>query len=308
VLQEKIAPSVRDALPVFVSGGQITGRTDLDTRIEGGAELRKGDLVIRADRLQYNQPADEAKALGNVHINRAGNVYEGPALELRVDAFEGFFTQPSYQFLRNRAHGQAQRIDFLDDQRAVIHDATFTTCKREPMADWLPDWVLKATRLGIDNEEETGTAQGALLSFKGVPLLPIPYLSFPLSDKRKSGFLPPTVGLDNVNGTEFAQPYYWDIAPNRDATLTPTLMTKRGVNLGGEFRYLEPDYAGALRAEWMPRDSLRDRSRWGFNASHQARIKSDWTDDGLALNLSLNRVSDDNYWPCAPCSGKPCRM
>jgi lipopolysaccharide assembly outer membrane protein LptD (OstA) len=84
--------------------------------------------------------------------------------------------------------------------------------------DWVPDWVLKATRLGIDNEEETGTAQGALLSFKGVPLLPIPYLSFPLSDKRKSGYLPPTVGLDNVNGTEFAQPYYWDIAPNRDAT------------------------------------------------------------------------------------------
>jgi LPS-assembly protein len=296
VLQEKLAPATRNALPVFVSGGQITGRTDLDTRIEGGAELRKGDLVIRADRLQYNQPTDEAKALGQVHINRAGNVYEGPALELRVDAFEGFFSQPSYQFLRNRAHGQAERIDFLDDQRAVIHNASFTTCKREPVADWLPDWVLKATRLGIDNEEETGTAEGALLSFKGVPLLPIPYLSFPLSDKRKSGFLPPTVGLDNVNGTEFAQPYYWDIAPNRDATLTPTLMTKRGVNLGGEFRYLESDYAGTLRADWMPRDSLRDRSRWGFNANHYTRIKSDWTDDGVALNLSLNRVSDDNYW------------
>lgn len=296
VLQEKLAPATRNALPVFVSGGQITGRTDLDTRIEGGAELRKGDLVIRADRLQYNQPTDEAKALGQVHINRAGNVYEGSALELRVDAFEGFFSQPSYQFLRNRAHGQAERIDFLDDQRAVIHNASFTTCKREPVADWLPDWVLKATRLGIDNEEETGNAEGALLSFKGVPLLPIPYLSFPLSDKRKSGFLPPTVGLDNVNGTEFAQPYYWDIAPNRDATLTPTLMTKRGVNLGGEFRYLESDYAGTLRADWMPRDSLRDRSRWGFNANHYTRIKSDWTDDGVALNLSLNRVSDDNYW------------
>ena len=106
----------------------------------------------------------------------------------------------------------------------------------------------------------------------------------------------PMTPVDNVNGTEFAQPYYWDIAPNRDATLTPTLMTKRGVNLGGEFRYLEPDYAGGLRADWMPRDSLRDRSRWGFNVNHQARFKSDWTDDGLALNLSLNRVSDDNYW------------
>lgn len=296
LLQEQIAPKTRDALPVFVKGDTVTGRTDLDTAIEGRAELRKGDMVIRADRLQYNQPTDLAKALGQVHINRAGNVYEGPALELRIDAFEGFFTQPSYQFLRNRAHGQADRVDFLDEQRAVIHNATFTTCRREPQLDWVPDWVLKATRLGIDNEEETGTAQGALLSFKGVPLLPIPYLSFPLSDKRKSGYLPPTVGLDNVNGTEFAQPYYWDIAPNRDATLTPTLMTKRGVNLGGEFRYLEPDYAGSLRADWMPRDSLRDRSRWGFNANHRAHFNSDWTDDGMALNISLNRVSDDNYW------------
>jgi LPS-assembly protein len=124
-LQEQIEPKTRDALPVFVKGDTVTGRTDLDTAVEGRAELRKGDMVIRADRLQYNQPTDLAKALGHVHINRAGNVYEGPALELRVDAFEGFFTLPSYQFLRNRAHGQADRIDFLDEQRAVIHNATF---------------------------------------------------------------------------------------------------------------------------------------------------------------------------------------
>jgi LPS-assembly protein len=79
----------------------------------------------------------------------------------------------------------------------------------------------------------------------GVPVLPIPAFSFPLSDKRKSGFLPPTLGLDNLNGVELTVPYYWNIAPNRDATLFPALMTKRGVDLGGEFRYLERDYNGA---------------------------------------------------------------
>ncbi|MBV5296838.1 MAG: LPS-assembly protein LptD [Rhodoferax sp.] len=296
VLQERIDPAVRPALPIFVTGDRITGRSDRETVIDGRAMLRKGDLVIKADRLEYDQPTDLAKARGHVRINRAGNVYEGPLLELQVDAFEGFFSQPTYHFLRNQAHGQADRVDFLDDQRAVIYNASFTTCQRLPGADWLPDWILKATSISIDNEEDTGTARGALLSFKGVPLLPIPYLSFPLSDQRKSGFLPPTIGLDNVNGTEFSQPYYWNIAPNRDATFTPTLMSKRGLNLGGELRYLEPTYTGAVRLDWMPVDTLSDAGRWGLNLNHQASFASGWSDQGIALNLSLNRVSDDNYW------------
>ncbi len=296
LLQESISPAVRSALPSFISGNSITGRTDLETVVEGNAMLRKGDIVIKADRLEYNQPTDLAKARGNVYINRAGNVYQGPLLELRVDAFEGFFNAPEYHFLRNDAHGQASRVDFLDDQRAVIHDATFTTCRRLPGPSWMPDWILKATSISLDNEEDVGTAEGALLSFKGVPLLPIPYLSFPLSDQRKSGFLPPTLGLDNVNGTEFSQPYYWNIAPNRDATFVPTLMSKRGLNLGTEFRYLEPTYTGAFKLDWMPVDALRESSRWGLNVNHQAQLASAWTDSGASLNLSLNRVSDDNYW------------
>ena len=296
MLQEKINPDTRSSLPSFVSGDTITGRPDLESLIQGDAVLRKGDVVIRADRLEYNQATDLAKATGAVRINRAGNVYEGPLLELSVDAFEGFFNEPTYHFARNDAHGQADRLDFVDAQRAVIHNATFTTCQRQPGPSWMPDWILKASSISLDNEENVGTAQGAVLSFKGIPILPVPYLSFPLSEQRKSGVMPPTLGLDNVNGTELAVPYYWNIAPNRDATLTPTLMTKRGVNLGAEFRYLEPSYAGAARLDWMPSDGLRDANRWGLNVNHQARIQSAWTNNGAALNLSLNRVSDDNYW------------
>jgi LPS-assembly protein len=295
-LESSISPLTRSLLPTFVSGDTLTGRTDLETVVEGHAMLRKGDMVIRADRLEYNQSTDLARARGNVHVNRAGNVYEGPLVELRVDAFEGFFNQPSYHFLKNDAHGEASRVDFLDDQRAVIHNATFTTCKRQGGPDWLPDWILKATQISMDNEEDVGTAEGALLSFKGVPLLPIPYLTFPLSDKRKSGVLPPSIGLDNVNGFEVALPYYWNIAPNRDATITPTLMSKRGLNISTEFRYLEPDYSGDAQVDWMPSDQLRNTNRWSLEATHQAKIASDWTDNGFALNLSLNRVSDDNYW------------
>lgn len=296
LLQEQVDPASRSALPTFIFGDRLFGRPDLETVVEGNAVLRRGDMVIKADRLEYDQPTDLAKARGQVHINRAGNVYEGPLLELKLDSFEGFFNEPRYYFLKNDAHGDADRVDFIDDQRAVIHNATFTTCRRLPGPSWMPDWILRATTIHMDNEEDVGTAEGALLSFKGVPLLPIPYLTFPLSDKRKSGLMPPTLGLDNVNGAEVSVPYYWNIAPNRDATFTPTLMSKRGVNLGSEFRYLEADYAGQLRLDWMPVDQLRDSNRWGLSYAHQGTLKSALTDGGIALNLNLNRVSDDNYW------------
>lgn len=295
-LREDIPAEVREQLPVFVEGKRIEGQTDLKTVIEGEAELRRGDTVIRADRLEYSQPTDQARASGNVRINKAGNVFEGPQLELKIDAFEGYFEQPRYRFLRNDAYGEAERVDFLDSDRAIIRNATYTTCQRKPGPSWMPDWILRASTLRLDNEEETGQAEGAVLSFKGVPILPVPGLSFPLSDKRKSGLLPPTIGLDNVSGLEYTQPYYWNIAPNRDATLYPTLMTKRGIDLAGEFRYLEPNYHGVARANLLPGDRQRDRDRWGYSVQHEQAIEISPQLGALGLGINVNRVSDDNYW------------
>jgi LPS-assembly protein len=278
----------------FIRGDRLSGRTDLETVLEGNAEIRRGDTVIKADRLEYYQPDDLAKARGNIRINQAGNIYEGPVLELKVESFEGFFLNPRYRFLRNGAYGEASRIDFIDDQRAIIQDASYTTCLAEPGPGWMPDWILRAARIRIDNEEETGEADGALLTFKGVPVLPIPSISFPLSEKRKSGVLPPTIGLDNVNGLDLTLPYYWNIAPNRDATIYPTLMSRRGVNVGGEFRFLERDYRGQLRLDLMPDDKLRDRSRWGLAATQEGQFAVGY--GTLSTNFNINRVSDDNYW------------
>jgi LPS-assembly protein len=296
-LQEQIAPVARSSMPTFLFGERLSGRTDLDSVLEGNAELRRGDTVIRADRLEYYPPDDLARARGNVRINRGGNIYEGPLLELKVDAAEGFFIAPRYQFLQNQAHGQADRVDFLDENRAVITNATYTTCRRLPGPDWLPDWILRAASITIDNEEDEGVAQGALLSFMGVPVLPVPYMSFPLSGKRKSGILPPTVGVDSVNGLELVLPYYWNIAPNRDAKVVPTLMTKRGLDVGTEFRFLERNYSGTASVNYMPSDLLRNADRWSYAGSYQGQINPGVAAIGsLGLNLSLSRVSDDNYW------------
>ena len=297
MLREAIPAADRDSMPSFVRGEHISSRPDLETQVQGQAVLRRGDTVIQADRLEYYQPEDLAKARGDVRINRAGDVYEGPALDLKLESFEGFFLNPRYRFLKNEGHGEADRVDFIDEQRVVIRNATFTTCRRRPGPGWMPDWLLRAASISIDSEQDVGEAQGALLTFKGVPLLPIPALTFPLSSKRKSGFLPPAIGVDNLNGAELTVPYYWNIAPNRDATLFPTVMSKRGIDFGGEFRYLESDYSGQLRANFMPGDKLRSRNRWGVGLTHLGSLDTGLSAVGnLGVYLALNRVSDDNYW------------
>jgi LPS-assembly protein len=290
------AAQVRQS-PVFLEGDHLQGRPEKETVIEGTAMLRRAGTTIRADRLEYNQENDRALATGHVRVNRAGNVYEGPELDMQVEKFSGHFDAPRYQFLQNDAHGEAARADFIDENHTVVHQATYTTCKRKPGPDWLPDWILRADKLELDNEDDTGIAHGAVLSFKGVSVLPVPAISFPLSDKRRSGFLPPTIGADSNNGSEVVAPYYWNIAPNRDATITPTLMTSRGVDLGGEFRYLEPRYQGALRLNYMPADRLRGVDRWGYSLTHSGSVDTGMADVGdVALSVTLNHVSDNDYW------------
>ena len=296
-LQDALPEAERHQQPVFIFGDQVSGRPNLETTVEGNAELRRRDTVIRADRLEYYQPDDKATGRGNVRLNRMGNIYEGPALELKVDAFEGVFTSPSYYFLKNDAYGTAERIDFIDDKRTIARNATFSTCRRQPGPSWLPDWILSASSVRFDQDEDEGEATDAVLRFKGVPIRALPDITFPLSDKRRSGFLPTTFVVDNLSGIDLIAPYYWNIAPNRDLTVYPELMTRRGVNLGGDFRYLESNYRGNVRADYMLQDKLRNRSRWGWSSSHTGVYDAGALGLGpVGLSLNLNRVSDDNYW------------
>lgn len=299
-LAEK-APAPPDTLPTFVRGERIEGQTDVQVNIQGDAELRRGDTVIRADRLDYDIPQDRARASGHVRINRAGNLYDGALLDLQVNTFNGFFTDIDYRLLETGGHGTARKIDFIDRNHSVAHEANYTTCEKDEEASWQPDWILRARTLTIDKTEDEGTAENAVLEFKGVPILATPWISFPLSSKRKSGLLPPTLALDSTSGFVYAQPYYWNIAPNRDATFTPTLLSRRGVQLGSQFRYLEPRYSGELGLDLMPGDRLRDRSRWLANIKHNAQIASPFGDLGLSINA--RRASDNDYWRDFPQRG-----
>ncbi len=287
------APSSPAAEQTTLEANEIRGQPDLETVAEGNVELRRGDLVIRADRLSYNQPNDLARATGKVSLMRQGDRYSGSELQLKVERFEGFFLEPTYFFSRTQAGGTAKRLDFLGEQRASAIGATYTSCPADGSGD--PAWLLSTDKIRLDFDKNEGIAEGAVLRFYGVPILGAPILSFPLSDERKSGWLPPSIGLDTKTGLQVAVPYYWNIAPNRDATLTPTVITKRGIGLDSEFRYLMPTYDGRLHLNVLPHDKLFGGERGAVNFGH---VGLPW--QGGAYSAKLTRVSDDDYWKDFP--------
>jgi LPS-assembly protein len=285
-----------DSLPLIVRADKVHGITDEEVTAEGHAELRKHSLRIAADILNYKLVSDLATAKGNVRLVRDGNVYTGPELQLRTESGEGFFLKPSYVFARTGGSGSAQRVDFIDKQRAVSRNATYSTCKCDNAGDE-PDWKLSAEEIRTDLSDDTGEARNVKLTFFGVPVFASPYLSFPLSDARKTGLLPPQIALSSRTGFEFTQPWYWNIAPNRDYTFSPTFISRRGVNLGNEFRYLEPSFSGQLRLDYLPEDESRGGDkRWGAAIRHNGTLL------GGAFSYSANaaRVSDDEYWKDFP--------
>lgn len=296
-LQETLPANVRDAVPTFVRSQSMVNTSKTQSTFDGDVELRRHDLVIKADQVEFDQQTNDVKASGHVLINRNGDRFTGPALTLNAETSKGFFEQPQFDLLKNGANGDAKRVEFVDRDNMVVEDGRYSTCERVPGSQWMPDWFIRAYRIDLDTQEEVGTAFGGVLEFKGVPILGAPFLSFPLSDKRKSGFLPPTINFDSSSGVEVSAPYYVNIAPNLDATVTPTVMSKRGLDLGGELRYLEPTYSGILKGAYLPSDKLRDVDRWAYSLKHSHNLLSNFAGgSGLGLNLNLNRVSDNDYW------------
>ncbi len=279
--------------PMILLADEVKVRPDLDAVAEGAVEFRRAGVLIKADRLRYDSASDTALAKGKVFIGRDGVRYTGTELQLQVQRFEGFFLQPEFEFDRVGAGGRADRIDFLDSERSRAYNAIYSSCPRDGGGE--PDWLLRTDRVKLDFEANEGVAEGAVLQFLGVPILGLPVLSFPLTDDRKSGWLPPTIGLDSRSGFELGVPYYWNIAPNRDATFTPTVLTRRGLALDSEFRYLEPRHNGRLRLHLLPDDRTVSSTRFGWEIDNAG-----WLGRSTRYRARLLRVSDDSYWKDFP--------
>ncbi len=273
-------------IPVFVEADHLAGKHENRMEATGNAILRKRGQSIRADHLVYFQDTQDIDAQGSVVLERAGSTMSGPHLKLNLDTSIGSMERLVYFLAENNGRGSADVLHIQDKQHYTLDNATYTTC-----SDGNQDWLLKVIGLEIDRDREIGTAHHAWVEFMGLPILYSPWMNFPLNDRRKSGFLSPVFGGTTKGGSELTLPYYWNIAANRDATIAPRVMTKRGVLLNNEFRYLEPGYRGEAHLDVLPNDNLANRSRKHLAFTHSQALAG-----GLNGYVNLNSVSDDAYF------------
>lgn len=289
---------------------RIHGQRFGEMMASGDVEIQRADLHLRADELRYNELQDSLSASGNVELRnpmgltvtgpgadmtlytRSGEIrephycYEPPAGQQRpptlLEELTGTSTRPSFS-----GEGHAQTLHLEGENRYRLARGTWSTC-RGPA----PDWYIQADDLRLDFDRSQGEVEDSVLVFKNTPILWWPWAKFPLESRRQSGFLAPSITLSSRKGMDLAVPYYWNIAPNYDATLTPRLLTRRGMMLGGEYRYLTHQFgSGTFRGEWMPEDRKRGSARALGSWQHQQTLLS-----GFAASVDFNAVSDAEYF------------
>jgi LPS-assembly protein len=277
---------IQEETPIFLSAQRMEGKKDNQVEAIGEAELHKRGETIYADHMLYLQDRKDVFADGAVRIEQNNNVIEGPHLKLNLDTNIGDMPQPVFQLGDNHAHGNAENLHLAGKQEYVLHDVVYTTCPVDQ-----DDWILKVRELEIDRNSQMGVAHSALVEFMGVPILYTPWMDFPLDDQRKSGFLAPTYGSTVSGGSDLTLPYYWNIAPNLDATLSPRIIAKRGIMLNNEMRYLGPGYSGIAELDVLPGDRLSGTSRSLLALNHKENFGS-----GLTGSVDFTHVSDYAYF------------
>ncbi len=255
-------------------------------------------MEILADEVAYDSESDTVSIPGRVEMRRESDRITGQSLQLKIEQQVGTLLAPRFFFSKNparpsqryEARGEAREMRFEGEDHERFFDARYSTCK--PGED---DWYLRVNELALDRATNTGTGHHGRIEFQGVPILYLPYMTFPLNSDRKSGFLSPTFGSSSKSGLEVSIPYYLNLAPNFDATLTPKLFSKRGMQLGSEFRYLGKFQFGQFDSEYLPGDRIADRDRYLVAGRHFQNLAA-WSLPNWSAALQAQKVSDDNYF------------
>ena len=281
-------PAPKPKGPTTIDAQSIEGVSELEVTARGQVELQRDDLTVFGDFLRYNQEFGRIEADGGVRLQRGQDRFFGPRLRYNTRDDTGVFEGSNYSLRGENTvmRGDAERLDFLGKGHIRLVKGMFTTC--EPGKE---DWRFEADELDIDQDKQVATIRGGRFKFFDSTILPLPYGSFSLDKQRKSGFLTPSFSQNSRRGLELGVPYYWNIAPEQDLTLTPSYMTKRGEQLKTQYRYIDRDYAGELRHEYMPRDNQLRTSRSAFSLIHDHRITPE-----LSARVDFNKVSDDRYF------------
>jgi LPS-assembly protein len=253
--------------------------------LKGNVQARQGDRQIHANEVEYNSATGSLRTDGHidyldplVHVTGTGGSYSAAA--------GADFKAAEFSLRERAARGSAQEMSLTPDGVMRLKGVTFTTC---PLRD--NSWRLKAGSIVLDTRDQIGTGHGAQVDFMGVPLMYLPWVSFPLSSERKSGFLFPGIGTTSTNGVQLSVPYYWNIAPQVDFTFQPILYSKAGADLGGDFRELTENQFGELDWNYLPDDSEYGGSRSRVRVHDVAELPDDWR-----LTVNAANVSDPFYF------------
>jgi LPS-assembly protein len=254
--------------------------------MSGGVLLRRDDKIAGAETARYDPDERALHLEGGVRYEDPDTYIISRSAEFGYDRGRIRFEGAEFSLGSSNARGAADELQINESGTLSLGGVEYTTCP--PDAE---DWLLRGKSIVLDTAEGVGTAKGMQLRFKGVPIIYLPYISFPIGEARKSGILTPEIGSSGRSGNEVSVPYYFNLAPNYDATVTPRLLTSRGVQLATEFRYLTEGNEGVIAADYLPDDDTLGRSRHQVRFEHRTLWENGWRN-----RINLREVSDSQYF------------
>ena len=287
----KVETSGGEALPpdyTRITADEVRGQTQVKVHAEGQVIVERNDQVLNAQWVDYDQKSQTVTAGDQFVLYDNGSVVRGDKLNYNLAKGSGTAEnmQVETEMGNRRLQAVSGKAELKGSRQYRMEDVKFNTCQKGDAS-----WYIQAGSIDADYQKGVGVAKNARLVFGGVPVLYTPWADFPLNGDRKSGLLVPTVKVGS-DGTEVELPYYFNLAPNYDATLAPGVITGRGVKLYGQFRYLEPKYKGQAEATWMPNDQRSTHNnRYHAKWQHQQQLTA--TING---GIDFNQVSDDDYF------------
>ncbi|MCW9015255.1 MAG: LPS assembly protein LptD [Gammaproteobacteria bacterium] len=268
-----------------ISALQVENATGDITTFSGDVLIERSQLILEADTAIFDQPKQILDIAGHVRASAEYMMITGERGWFDIKNNIGELYNSQYFIVNSHFQGTTPRLSIEGKKQTLLVDSSFTSCPPEKL-----DWHLDTGLLKLDHETATGTAKHAVLWFKQAPIFYFPYISFPLGEERRSGFLMPSFGSSGSRGWELSTPWYWNIAPNQDAVLTPRYMNKRGSQLITDYRYLTHTSTGELAVEYLHNDTQLEDKRYLINYSNHSDLGSN-----IDFDVLLNAASDDDY-------------
>jgi LPS-assembly protein len=280
----QLPPLTGESIRLYANHAVVKEKLGLSI-LSGEVLVQRADQILKTPTVTYDQRQDTLNADNTFTLWDPHFIISGSQIKLHSNR-QGEMKNVSYWLFNQRARGQANQLIRESQARISLEQASYTTCDPDKEI-----WRLDASQIDLDNNTAEGTARHVVIRWLNMPVFYLPYLWFPLNDDRKSGFLPPNLGSSDEAGTEISLPYYFNLAPNYDATLTPRIMSRRGLLLTTEFRYLTPSAGGQLELEYLPHDKAFGAQRRSLAFQHNGALAPNWLTD-----INFNYVSDQRYF------------